>query len=72
MQRLGTPNVHERLREAHSFLETLEHERRIQGDPTLDRASEQRIIQRELLDLEFQDIDDQIDKLWQLSASIGT
>jgi hypothetical protein len=52
--------VYARLRAAGASLERLDLERALSGDPHLGRAVEERIVWRELLDLELQDFDGQI------------
>ena len=54
--------VHERLREARAQLERLDRERSFSGDPYLGKAIEQRLVWRELLDLELQNMDEQIER----------
>jgi hypothetical protein len=53
----------ERLGLAVAFLERLDEERCSCGDPHLSKAIEERIIWRELLDLELQKFDEDIESL---------
>jgi hypothetical protein len=50
----------ERLAEAAKCLEKLDQERACCGDPTLGQSAEERIVWRELLDLELQDFDEEV------------
>ena len=59
-----------RLAEACRTLEAIARDRRAEGDPTLGKAMEQRIIQRELLELELQDLDEQMDRIRAATAQI--
>ena len=52
--------LQERLAKAVAYLERLDVERFSHGDPNLGRSIEERIIWRELLDLELQEFDEQI------------
>jgi hypothetical protein len=52
----------DRLTEATRFLERLDRERASLSDPTLGRIIEERIISRELLDLELQDFDEEVER----------
>ena len=60
----------ERLAEAVTYLERLDLERIFHGDPNLGKPIEERIIWRELLDLELQDFDEQIERLSKLVHSL--
>ena len=53
MQNVGTSAIRERLREARVRLERLDRERAWRGNPLLDKVVENRILWRELLDLEL-------------------
>lgn len=57
-----------RLAEAYRALEEIDRDRRAERDPSLGKAMEQRIIQRELLELELQDLDDQMDRIREVSS----
>lgn len=54
---------HQRLARACAWLEQLEWQRGAERHPSLGKLLEQRIIWRELLDLELQDLDDQIERV---------
>jgi hypothetical protein len=66
----------ERLGLAVAFLERLDEERCSCGDPNLSKAIEERIIWRELLDLELQKFDEDIERLAEfahiLAPNVGT
>ena len=62
----------ERLALAAAFLERLDEERAACGDPTQDTVIEERIVWRELLDLELQEFDDEIGRLFGFSESLRT
>jgi hypothetical protein len=53
----------DRLAEAARLLEHLDQERASIGDPGLGRIIEERIVSRELLDLELQDFDEEVERL---------
>jgi hypothetical protein len=55
--------LHERLAKAVAHLERLDEERSSCGNPNLGKAIQERIVWRELLDLELQDFDEQIEQL---------
>jgi len=55
--------IRERLAEAGACLERLDGERSSSGDPGLGKEIEERIIWRELLDLELQGFDEEIELL---------
>ncbi|HLK47937.1 MAG TPA: hypothetical protein VKT49_07370 [Bryobacteraceae bacterium] len=52
--------VKERLSEAKESLDYLEAERSLRGDPEFGKRTEQQIIWRELLELQFQDAEERI------------
>ena len=56
-------SLRERLAEAARLLEHLDQERISHGDPGLSRIIEERIVSRELLDLEWQDFDEEVERL---------
>lgn len=60
----------ERLALAATFLERLDQERSSCGDPAQDKAIEERIIWRELLDLEFQEFDEEIERLFEVTENL--
>jgi hypothetical protein len=60
-------SLHKRLVEAVACLERLDWERSSRGDPLLGKAIEERIIWRELRDLELLDFDEQIELLSELA-----
>ncbi len=70
MKDTGTRTIHERLAAARARLDLLELERSRSGDPLLGRAVEQRIVWRELLDLELQDVDEQIERICTAAQDI--
>lgn len=71
MQNVRVPTIHERLAEARLRLERLDLERLLSGDPLLDKAGEQRIVWRELLDLELQDFDEQVERICAATQNIA-
>lgn len=60
--------VRNRLADGCKTLDALERERRAEHDPTIGKAEERRIVQRELLELELQDLDDQMDRIREATA----
>lgn len=62
--------VRDRLAEGCKTLDALDRERRAEQDPAIGKALEQRIVQRELLELELQDLDDQMDRIREATANI--
>jgi hypothetical protein len=69
MPRVPVPScpTHERLARAFSRLEDMRLVRNEWDDPSLGKFAEERIIWRELLDLELHDVDEQIERI---SASV--
>ncbi len=63
MKNIRISTTYERLGEARVRLECLDLERSLSGDPLLGKSIEQRIVWRELLDLELQDVDEQIERI---------
>ena len=57
------PAIRERLVSEFGWLEMLDRERLQREDPTFARLAEQRIIGRELIDLELQEVDEQIERI---------
>ncbi len=57
-----------RLAEAFNCLQKLERQRAYGHDPVFGKSVEERIIWRELLELELQDVDEQIERI---SAGAG-
>jgi hypothetical protein len=62
------PLVEQRLEKSVAFLETLALIRSIEGDESFGRAVEGRIVQREVIDLEMQEVDEAIDSICQRSS----
>lgn len=52
--------IHKRLGVAHDLMEKLDLQRAYRGDPKYGKAMEERIVWRELLDLELQEADQRI------------
>jgi hypothetical protein len=67
MKNVRTSVLQERLAKAAAYLERLDVERISHGDPNLGRSIEERIIWRELLDLELQDFDEEIERLSEVA-----
>ncbi len=59
----GASAVRRRLAEEKACLERLEAERTLRGDAAFRKATENRIVWSELLELELQDIDEQVKRL---------
>lgn len=53
----------QRLVEEYAMLSRLEVERVERGEPNFGKAIEERILWRELLELELQDVDEQIERI---------
>jgi hypothetical protein len=68
--------LQERLAKAVAYLELLDVERISHGEPNLGKSIEERIIWRELLDLELQEFEEEIERLAEaahsLVADVGT
>lgn len=64
----GSRKCRERLAEGYRVLEELDRDRRDRGDPEFGKPAEQRVVYRELLDLELQEICDQIDRICEMSG----
>ena len=63
--------IHERLAEARCHLQCLDRVRSFTGDPRFGKTIEQRIVWRELLDLELQDLDEQIERICESARSLS-
>ena len=59
----GTPTVRERLAEAKASLDYLDAERTRRADPDFGRGLEDKIVWRELLELELEDAEDRITRM---------
>ena len=70
MDQARRATIGRRLLEGKLCLETLEMQRRVRSDPNFGKANEIRIINRELLDLELQEIDEQIERICAIKALI--
>ena len=57
------PNAHERLERALSRLQGIQLVRNHRQDRFFGKSAEERIIWRELLDLELQDVDEHIERI---------
>jgi hypothetical protein len=60
----------ERLALAATFLDRLDQERSSCGDAAQDKAIEEPIIWRELLDLELQEFDEEIERLFEVTENL--
>ena len=58
------------MAKAAACLERLDEKRVVLGDPNLGKSIEERIIWRELLDLELQEFDEQIERLSEVGHSL--
>ena len=67
MKNEGISPLHERLAKAAAYLERLDVERFARGNPNLGKSIEERIIWRELLDLELQKFDEQIERFSEVA-----
>jgi hypothetical protein len=70
MRNARTSLLHERLAKAVAYLERLDVERFAHGKPSLGKSIEERIIWRELLDLELQEFDEQTERLSEVAHSL--
>ena len=59
-----------RLAEGYRTLEAIDRDRRVERDPMLGKALERRIVNRELLELELQDLDEQMDRIRDATSQI--
>ena len=62
--------THERLAEGFRTLEEIKVIRAMMQDPSLEKALERRIVYRELVELELQDMDDQLEWICNVSAGM--
>jgi hypothetical protein len=62
--------IHERLLKGREYLERLDQERTTRGEPLFGKSIEERIIWRELLDLELQEFDAQIERICHAADSL--
>ena len=60
--------IRQRLAEERGYLEHLDAQREYLGDPRFEKATEDRIVWRELLDLELQDIDERVRRISQTAG----
>lgn len=70
MREVRKTSVHDRLASGYLLLQELELERASAGESQIGKAIERRVIQRELLDLELQELDEQIDRICAMSARL--
>jgi hypothetical protein len=63
--------IRERLVQGFITLERLDLIRMFRKDPTVGKATERKIIHRELLDLELQEMDEQLDRICTVSTALG-
>jgi hypothetical protein len=63
--------VRDRLRAGRASLEHIDLKRSLRGDPHLDRALEDRIVWRELFDLELQELDEQIARMCESARDLS-
>jgi hypothetical protein len=63
MKRVGTATVHERLAEAKASLEYLDSERERRQDPEFGRLIEEKIVWRELIELQLEDTEERITRM---------
>jgi len=64
--------IQQRLAEEKAYLKHLDLERVHRGDPSFNKTIEERIIWGELLELELQEVDEQIERLWETSGHVST
>jgi hypothetical protein len=62
--------IRQRLAEGKACLEWLDAEQDRRGDSGFEKATENRIVWRELLDLELQDVDDQLHRICDAAADV--
>jgi hypothetical protein len=62
------PAASERLANEFAWLESLDHVRSQRQDPSFAKLVEQRIVGRELIDLELQEVDEQIERICEAAA----
>jgi hypothetical protein len=62
--------VRDRLKAARAALEHIDLKRSLRGDPNIDRTLEDRIVWRELFDLELQNLDEQIARMSESARSL--
>ena len=59
----GSGAIRGRLADGNACLERIARERDRKGDRNLDRAAEDRIVWRELIELELQDLDEEVNRI---------
>jgi hypothetical protein len=70
MKNARTSVLQERLAKAVAYLELLDVERISHGEPNLGKSIEERIVWRELLDLELQEFEEEIERLAEAAHSL--
>lgn len=71
MKYTASPNVRDRLRAACAALERIEQARYLSDDPHLGRSLENRLIRRELFDLELQELDEQFVRVCEFAGTLS-
>ncbi len=71
MKSLTSSKVHDRIALARASLERIDCERTLSGDPQFGKAIENRIVWRELFDLELQELDEQIERICGSARSLS-
>ena len=69
VSRVRLPNTQERLERGFSRLRGIQLVRNHRQDRFFGKSAEERIVWRELLDLELQDVDEQIERLSAAASS---
>lgn len=74
MNDIPSSKIRDRLRAVYASLERIDLARRMSGDPHFGRALEERLVRRELFDLELQELDEQLAHIcesgWGLAAGL--
>ena len=71
MKNVPSSRVHDRITLALASLERIYRERAVSGDPHLGKVLEDRIVWRELFDLELQGLDEQIEQICESARSLS-
>jgi hypothetical protein len=71
VKNVPTSKVHDRITAARVSLEHIDRERTLRCDPLFGKALEERIVRRELFDLELQELDEQTARICESARSLS-
>jgi hypothetical protein len=64
-------NIHERLEVGRACLERIDRERKFRSNRNFGKALEDRIMRRELFDLELQELDERVERLSEVVRTLS-